>query len=255
MPPGFGNNYSETISALITSSLRLPKSVQRRASSTSRGYDCSASGFLETVIVLIHLPLHLYKPTPGNFFLIVFFLQPLATTSNLIFLPLAMASSSSSTSSAISFESESSLEPTLEYDPIATYEILAPLHWDAGEWDFQSWSEDDKSLTDGEDLLLLLGDELEEDDEDGPSWEEELSTSEEKADSSSTEEDSVIGNFLLGGSSEDAAEDDEETEDDGSFTSSSCGDDDSNGNSNSDDSDISTAPPTKRRKISGVYWW
>jgi hypothetical protein len=43
-----------------------------------------------------------------------------------------MASSSSSASSTISFESESSREPTPEYDPIAAYEILAPLHWDAG---------------------------------------------------------------------------------------------------------------------------
>jgi hypothetical protein len=88
-----------------------------------------------------------------------------------------MASSSSSASSIISFESESSGEPTPEYDPIAAYEILAPLHWDA-EWDFQSQSEDDESLTDDEDLTLLLGPELEEDDEDDVSWEEELSSSE-----------------------------------------------------------------------------
>jgi hypothetical protein len=63
-----------------------------------------------------------------------------------------MASSSSSASSAISFESRSSREPTPEYDPVAAYEILAPLHWGVEEWDFQSWSEDDESLTDGEDL-------------------------------------------------------------------------------------------------------
>jgi hypothetical protein len=80
-----------------------------------------------------------------------------------------MASSSSSTSSAISFESESTREPTPEYDPIAAYEILAPLHWDAEEWDFQSWLEDDESLIDGEDPLLVLGDELEEDDKDDAS--------------------------------------------------------------------------------------
>jgi hypothetical protein len=80
-----------------------------------------------------------------------------------------MASSSSSASSAISFKSKSTREPTLEYDPIAAYEVLAPLHWDAEEWDFQSWSEDDESLTNSEDLHLLLGDELEEDDEDDAS--------------------------------------------------------------------------------------
>jgi hypothetical protein len=69
--------------------------------------------------------------------------------------------SSSSTSSVISFESESSREPTPEYDPIAAYEVRTPLHWDAEEWDFHSRSEDDKSLTDGEDLALLFGAELE----------------------------------------------------------------------------------------------
>jgi hypothetical protein len=69
--------------------------------------------------------------------------------------------SSSSASSAISFESESTREATPEYDPIATYEA-----YDAEEWDFQTWSEDDESLTDGEDLQLLLGGELDEDDED-----------------------------------------------------------------------------------------
>jgi hypothetical protein len=40
------------------------------------------------------------------------------------------------------------------------------LHWDAEEWDFQTWSEDDESLTDGEDLHLLLDGELDEDDKD-----------------------------------------------------------------------------------------
>jgi hypothetical protein len=40
------------------------------------------------------------------------------------------------------------------------------MHWDEEEWDIQTWSEDDESLTDGEDLQLLLGGELDEDDED-----------------------------------------------------------------------------------------
>jgi hypothetical protein len=99
-----------------------------------------------------------------------------------------MASSSSSASSAISFESESTREPTPEYDPIAAYEVRAPLHWDTEEWDFQTWSEDDESLTDGEDLHLLLDGELEEDDKDDASWEENFFFSlEEEANSSSTE--------------------------------------------------------------------
>jgi hypothetical protein len=37
-----------------------------------------------------------------------------------------MASSSSFASSVISYESESSREPTPEYDPIAAYEVRAP---------------------------------------------------------------------------------------------------------------------------------
>jgi hypothetical protein len=126
---------------------------------------------LGTVIVSVHFTFHFaFISLPLVTFLIVFFLQPLATASKPIFLPLAMASSSSSASSAISFESESSREPTPEYDPIAAYEIFAPLHWDAEEWDFQSRSEDDESLIDGEDLTLLLGAELEEDDKDDASW-------------------------------------------------------------------------------------
>jgi hypothetical protein len=81
--------------------------------------------------------------------------------------------SSSSASSVISFESESSREPIPEYDPIASYEVRALLHWDAEEWDFHSQSEDDEFLTDGEDLALLFGADLEED-EDDTSWGEDL---------------------------------------------------------------------------------
>jgi hypothetical protein len=57
--------------------------------------------------------------------------------------------SSSSASSTISFESESTREATPEYDPIAAYMACTHLHWDAEEWDFQTWSEDDESLIDG----------------------------------------------------------------------------------------------------------
>jgi hypothetical protein len=69
--------------------------------------------------------------------------------------PFTMASSSSA-SSVISYESETTREPTPEYDPISAYKVRAPLHWDAEEWDFHYQSEDDASLTDGEDLTLLL---------------------------------------------------------------------------------------------------
>jgi hypothetical protein len=117
--------------------------------------------------------------------------------------------SSSSASSIISFEFESTREATPEYDPIAAYEACAPLHWDAEEWDFQTWSEDDESLTDGEDLQLLLGGELDEDDEDDMSWDGDFS-SEEEVNSSSTEEDSVAGGYLLGRSLEDDDDDDDD---------------------------------------------
>jgi hypothetical protein len=168
------------------------------------------------------------------------------------FFSFAMASSSSA-SSVISFESESSREPTPEYDPIAAYEVRAPLHWDAEEWDFHSQSEDDESLTDGEDLALLFGAELEED-KDDTTWEEDFSPSEERVDSFSSEEDPMAGNFLFGRSSDEASDDTEEAEDDDGFTSNSSGNDDSGDNS-SDDSGVSVAPPTKRRKTTGVYWW
>jgi hypothetical protein len=185
--------------------------------------------------------------------LVTLFSQPLSIASEPSFLPFAMASSSSA-SSVISFESESSRKPTPEYDPIAAYEILAPLHWDVEEWDFQSQSKDDESLTDDEDLTLLLGAELEEDDKDDASWGEELSSSEERADSFSTEEDSVAGDFLFDRSSDEASDSIAEAEDDGGFTSNSSGSDDSS-NSSSDDSGASVALPTKRHKTSGAYWW
>jgi hypothetical protein len=41
---------------------------------------------------------------------------------------------------------------TPEFDSGAAHEACSPLHWDAEEWDFRAWSEDDESLTDGEDL-------------------------------------------------------------------------------------------------------
>jgi hypothetical protein len=106
--------------------------------------------------------------------------------------------SSSSASSVISIESDSTREATPEFDPIAAYEACTPLHWDAEEWDFQAWSEDNESLTDLEDLQLLLGGELDEDGDDDMSWEGDFSTTEEEVDAPSTEEDSAAGGFLRG---------------------------------------------------------
>jgi hypothetical protein len=144
-----------------------------------------------------------------------------------------------------------------EFDPIATYEACAPLHWDAEEWDFQAWLEDDESLIDGEDLQLLLGGELDEDDDNNMSWEGDFSSEEEEVDAPSTEEDSTAGGFLRGGSSEDDEEDDdEETEGSSGYSGDGGGDDGSSDDDNSDNySDIGVAPLIKRRKVLGTYWW
>ena len=63
-------------------------------------------------------------------------------------------SSSSLSASSIDFIPESR-EPTPEWDPTA-YEELAPLHWDAEEFDFGAVSEEDEPKTEGEDLRLLF---------------------------------------------------------------------------------------------------
>jgi hypothetical protein len=111
--------------------------------------------------------------------------------------------SSSSDSSNLSIKSEASREMTPEFDPKAAYEACALLHWDAKEWDFWAWTEDDESLIDGEDLQFLLAGELEdEDDNDDVSWEGHDSSSEEEEDDESTEEDPTAGSFLRARSSD-----------------------------------------------------
>ena len=56
--------------------------------------------------------------------------------------PSSPSSSDLSTSSLDSIPE--SQEPTPEYNPAAAYEALAPLHWDAEEFDFGIASEDDE---------------------------------------------------------------------------------------------------------------
>ena len=81
------------------------------------------------------------------------------------------SSPSSSELSASSLDSiPESHEPTPEYDPTAVYKALAPLHWDAEEFDFGIASEDDEPQTEGEDLQLLFQEELENSSEEGFSW-------------------------------------------------------------------------------------
>ena len=84
--------------------------------------------------------------------------------SNSIGSPLSPSSSSSSVSSLDPISE--SREPTPEYNPTAAHEALAPLHWDAEEFDFGVVSEDDEPKTNGEDLRLLLQEELEESSDD-----------------------------------------------------------------------------------------
>jgi hypothetical protein len=78
----------------------------------------------------------------------------------------ASSNSSSTIISITSPDSETSREATPDFDPVASYEALAPLHWDVEEWDFSIWYEDDESLTDDEDLQILLHGDLDEGDED-----------------------------------------------------------------------------------------
>ena len=52
------------------------------------------------------------------------------------------------------------------------YEALAPLHWDAEEFDFGVASEEDEPMTEGEeDLQFLFQEELESSEDDAFSWE------------------------------------------------------------------------------------
>ena len=66
-------------------------------------------------------------------------------------------SSSPSSSSSLSASSidpiSESREPTPEWDLTAAYEALAPLHWDAEEFDFGVASEEDEPTTEGEEDL------------------------------------------------------------------------------------------------------
>ena len=121
---------------------------------------------------------------------------------------------SSSASSGLSFQSSSSREPTPEYDPIAAYEALAPPHWDEADWDFSVGSEDDESLTDGEDNLQFLVDgELEEEsDDDAFSWGADLSSNEEDEAEDDTSSDEYPPAKRFGTGSEDDYDDDEEQE-------------------------------------------
>jgi hypothetical protein len=170
-----------------------------------------------------------------------------------------MASSSSNSFNS-STASESSWEMTPELDSGAAHEACAPLHWDAEEWDFWAWLEDDESLTGGEDLQFLLDGKLEdEDDDDDESWDGYDSSSEDN-DDESTEEYPTAGSFLHTRSSDEDDDGDDGMDsndgavsDDGSSSDDGTRDDGSNGGNG--DGDVSASPPIKRCRFLSTYWW
>ena len=109
------------------------------------------------------------------------------------------SSPSSSDLSASSLDSiPESREPTPEYNPTAAHEVLAPLHWDAEEFDFGIVSEDDEPETEGEDLRLQFQEEPESTSDDGFSWDGADSSSEEEIGSSSSSDEPMGGKpFVL----------------------------------------------------------
>src|SRR6185436_19326891 len=127
-----------------------------------------------------------------------------------------------------------SREPTPEWDPTAAYEALAPLHWDAEEFDFGVASEEDEPESDGEeDLQFLFQEELESGEDDAFSWEG--ADSSEEIGSSSSDDMVAGGNphqFLkapMKGSEEGSSS--------GGERSSSTGNDGSNSGDDDDDDD------------------
>src|SRR3954462_15999126 len=124
-----------------------------------------------------------------------------------------MASSASSGLSSQASNSMSDREPTPEHPPMAAYNTLAPQWWDERDWDFAAWSEDDASLTNGEEDLQFLADgELEADStDDALSWDGVDSSDEEEEEDTSSEEYQPV-KYFRSGSSEDTEDDYEDEE-------------------------------------------
>ena len=133
--------------------------------------------------------------------------------------------------------------------------MLAPLHWDAEEFDFGIASEDDEPQTEGEDLQLLFQEELESSSEEGFSWDGADSSSEEEIGSPSSDDEPMGGKpfRFLGSSEEDSDEesgggggwsDDAETDGGSSAFDGASDDDDDDDNDNGD----APARSPKRRR-------
>ena len=162
--------------------------------------------------------------------------------SNSIGSPLSPSSSSSYASSLDPISERQELTP--EYDPTAAHEALAPLHWDAEEFDFEVISEDNEPKTDDEDLRLLFQEEPEENSDECFSWDGADSSSEEEIGSSSFIDEPMGGKpFRFLGSSE---EDSEEEGSGGSSAFDGTSDDDDDDDDN-DDRDAPARSPKRRR--------
>jgi hypothetical protein len=113
-------------------------------------------------------------------------------------------------------------ESTPEWGTQAAYDILAPTAWDQEDHDFSVWSEDDKSLTDGESdpLFLADGEPEEESDDDRLSWADFTTSEEEEEEEENSSSDEPPakrfcpwpGNLSDLDSNNDADEEDEDNE-------------------------------------------
>ena len=169
------------------------------------------------------------------------------------------SSSSSPSSSPLPASSVDSIpesrEPTPEWEPTAAYEALAPLHWDAEEFDFGVVSEEDEPKTEGEDLRLLFQEESESSSDDKFSWDGVDSSSEEEINSPSDEDEPMGGKpFRFLGSSEEDSEEENSGDGDGWSDSGSEGgssafssDDDDDGSDDDGSGDVPTRSPKRRR--------
>ena len=170
------------------------------------------------------------------------------------------SSSSSSPSSSSSLSASSidpiseSREPTPEWDPTAAYEALAPLHWDAEEFDFGFVSEEDEPETEGEeDLQFLFQEELESSEDDAFSWEG--ADPSEEIDSSSSDDTAAGGNphQFLNAPTEGSKEG--SSSGGGRSSSGATADDNSGSDDDDDDDDDAPARSPKRCRHSDTYDW
>ena len=134
--------------------------------------------------------------------------------------------------------------------------MLAPLHWDAEEFDFGVVSEEDEPKTEGEDLQFLFQEELESVSDDAFSWDGVDSSSEEEIDSPSDDDEPMGGKpFRFLGSSEEDSEEEKSGGSDGwsdfgseGGSSAFSSDDDDNDDSDDDGSGDAPARSPKRRR-------